>query len=682
MILFQPARIGGMELRNRLVMSPMTTGYAGADQLPSAKLIDYLAARAAGGVGLITLEACVVDARYREVPHSMHFAADDVVAAHRALVDEVHRHGALIQPQLVHAGPDSLAPQLAGIENIGPSVIPSYLTGTPSRALAAHELPAIADQFATAVRRIRDAGYDGVELHAAHGYMLLGSFLSPWRNRRSDEYGARRRDDRLRFLLEVLAAIRREVGREFPVTLRISGYERVAGGRSIDDTARIAPVLAAAGVDAFHVSGGVIDRLTTMIITGAHWGDAHNLAAARAVRQVAGVPVIAVGRIHTTAAAEAILQRGDADLIAMGRPLLADPELPAKARGARAARLRRCISCENCVDSMERATMACAVNPLCGREGELDLRPATVSREVVVVGGGPGGLEAARLAALRGHRVRLFERERFLGGAMLLAATVHEENQPFLDFLVGEVRRLGVDIRTGHAVTAAELIGLRPDAVIVATGGRVAVPQLPGSELPHVITGPWLRHLLSGALSGAEASRLRVGVRRVLPAATRLFGRHLTPARLRALTRIWMPIGSNVVIVGADLAAVELAEFLAARGRAVTLIEEGDRLAPEVGAKRRAEHMDRLDRLGIAVHTGLACQGITRAGVVVRPGTSEQREIPADTVIVAGAVEADTSLYDALRQTVQEVHAVGDCTGLGLFRKATEDAARAVARLR
>ncbi len=657
MKLFEPIRIGGMQLKNRIVMSPMTTGYAGFDQLPTPRLIDYLAARSRGGVGLITLEACVVDRRHREVPQSMHFSSDDVIDAHRAVVDAIHAHGAKVQPQIVHAGPDALSPQMEKIPSLGPSVIPSYLTGSPSRELAADELPAIQGQYASAVRRVREAGYDGIELHAAHGYMLLGSFLSPWRNKRADEYAGRKREGRLRFVLEVLAAIRREVGPDFPITLRISGYERTPGGRTIDDTARIAPRLVEAGVDAFHVSGGVIDRLTSMIITGSHWGDAHNVGAAIAVKNAVDVPVMTVGRIHDPELAEAILQRGEADLIVMARPLLADPELPEKLRARRRAEIRPCISCENCIDSMESANMSCAVNGLSGREGELSLAPTATPKRVVVVGAGPGGLETARLAALRGHRVTLVERERQLGGSLVWAAMVHPENAPFLTFLLREVARLPIEVRRGRALSAEDVRALAPDAVVVATGGRVVLPVIPGDDQRHVKSGPRLRQLLR-------------------PAA-----RWLSPRQLRAATRLWMPFGKRVVVVGADLAALELAELLALRGRRVTIVERGERLAPEVGAKRLTEHMDALDRLGVAVNTGVAFEEITPRGIAIRPERGARHEIAADTIVIAGELEADTALFDAVKGEVPEAYAVGDCTGLGLIRKATEEATRVAAAL-
>jgi 2,4-dienoyl-CoA reductase (NADPH2) len=507
--------------------------------------------------------------------------------------------------------------------------------------------------------------------------MLLGSFLTPVRNRRRDDYAGDTEDGRIRLIVEVVRAIKRAAGADFPLTLRISGYERVPGGRSLDDTQRIAPRLVAAGVDAFHVSGGVIDRLTTQMVTGSHYGDAHNLAAAAAVKQVVDVPVMTVGRIHHPALAERILRDGHADLVVMGRPLLADAELAAKAREGRLGELRRCISCQSCIDSLETGRMSCAVNPFTGREAELDSGRAAVSKRVVVIGGGPAGLEAARVAALRGHRVALYEGRGHLGGALVMAATVHADNQPFLDFLLAAVERLGVEIHLNRELDADAVAALGADAVVVATGARVVTPELPGAELPHVLSGALMRQLLTGRVPPEAESKLPAWQRRVLQRIGPQLQRFVHPRRLRWLSRLWLPLGRRVAIVGGDLAAIELAEFLAERGRRVAVLEPGGALAPEVGLKRRSEHMDRLDRLGVPVNTGVEIERITRDGVVLRGGGS----VPADSVILAGAARADTRLHDALKGRVPELHAIGDCTGLGLIRQATEQAAHTACSL-
>ena len=678
--LFEPIRIGTMALRNRIVMSPMETQYATPEGLPSARTIAYLEARARGGVGLITTGASCIDARHKEIPSSHHFGSDDVIDAHRALTDAVHAQGARIQPQLAHAGPDGVAPQIHGTPSVGPSAIQSYLTGSTSRALEAGELAVILDQYRAAARRVREAGYDGIELHAAHGYMLLGSYLTPWRNARSDEYSARRREGRIRAVVEAIRAIKSEVGSEFPLTLRISGFERVPGGRESPDTARIAPALVEAGVDAFHVTGGVIDRFVSKMVNGSHDPDALNVAQARSLKNVVDVPVMVVGRIHGPELAEQILAAGDADLIVMGRPLLADPELPAKARAGRVREIRRCISCQNCIDAMEmRRAMDCAVNPFTGREREIPTSRAEIVKQVVVVGGGPAGLEAARVAALRGHRVRLYERNGHLGGALVAASTVHPENEEFLAWLSREVERLGVDVTLAKKIDVEEIVALQPDAVIIATGGRLVAPRIEGDRLPHVLSGRMLRELMAGRVP-EEAGHLPAWMR-LCARATAPLQRWVRPDRIRRLSRLALPIGRRVVILGADLAALELAEFLAERGRTVQLLDHGDALAPEVGGKRRAEHMDRLDRVGVSINLGVVIQSIQRDGVVIAGPGARSRTVLADTVIVAGSVEADTSLFDALDGRVPERHAVGDCTGLGLIQKAVLDGARAGAAL-
>ena len=675
--LLAPGRIGGMAVKNRMVMSPMTTGYCHPDQTPSERLIGHFEERARGGVGLVTVELVTTDVEHRYLHRSMTLGDDRFIDPHRRLVDAVHQHGAKVQPQLSHTGPESVAPLFGGAQPLGPSVSVAPVWGWHSRPLAVAELAGLAAQYGEAARRAREAGYDGVELHAAHCYNLLGSFLSPLRNKRTDDYSGFKVDGRLRFLLEVLAQVKSRAGADFPVTLSISGYERMPGARGIEDTPAIAPRLVAGGVDCFRVSGGVSDALVSQMVNCSEHGSALNASHAEAIKQVVDVPVMVVGRIHDPLLAERLLAEGRADFIAMARPLLADPELPLKVAGGRQREIRRCISCENCIDSMQlQDNLGCAVNPFSGRERELRLRRG--GKTVVVVGGGPGGLEAARLAAGAGHRVVLLERQRRLGGALLLAATLHRDNEPYLDYLLAEVGRLPVDVQLGTAATPQRVAAERPDAVIVATGARVRTPAIPGVEHPHVLTGALLRQLLAGAVEADEGWRLRPWQRRAVnrwvPAVQGL----LTPARLRRVSRWWLPIGPEVCIIGADLAAVELAEFLASRGRRVHLLDEGARIAPEVGKKRRHEHMDRLDRLAVTVNAGIRIAAIEAAGVRIRVDGGLERLVAADTVIVAGHVLPDTRLADELERHGQRVYRVGDCTGLGLIAKATRTAAEAV----
>jgi len=680
--LFSPIHIGNMRLRNRLVMSPMENQYGSADGAPTQRSIDYFEARAKGGVGLITLGASAIDAHHKEVPSSLHFASDDVIAAHRSLTDAVHEHGAKIQPQLAHAGPDGLGPEMHGIEALGPSAIQSYLTQTTSRAMSLEDFSQVVDLYRGAARRAREAGYDGIELHAAHGYMLLGAFMTPWRNARRDQYSGRKPDGRVQAVIDVLSAIKSEVGADFPITLRISGYERIAGGRDSFDTQRIAPKLVQAGVDAFHVSGGVIDRYVTQMVNGSHHPDALNVAAAAAVKRVVDVPVMTVGRIHDPLLAEQILAEGDADLIVMGRPMIADPEIPAKARTGRSREIRRCISCENCIDAMEqRFAMDCAVNPQAGREAELRIERTSTPKKILIVGGGPAGLEAARVATLRGHHVTLCERNRHLGGALVMASTVHHENQPFLDYLLREVRRLGIEIEIGRELDAQAITARRPDAVIIATGGRIVAAKIPGDDLSHVVTGAMMREILAGRPGPESLGRLSATHRAGARLLDSPIQRWISPALLRAATRVWMPLGRRVAIVGADLAAVELAEFLAERGRRVCVLESAEVIMPEVGPKRHQEHMIRLDRARVSLNTGVAIDRITSEGVVLRLESGSERLVPADSVILAGEAQPDTRLHESIQGLVPEVHAIGDCTGLGLIQKATLDGARAASRI-
>jgi 2,4-dienoyl-CoA reductase (NADPH2) len=304
----------------------------------------------------------------------------------------------------------------------------------------------------------------------------------------------------------------------------------------------------------------------------------------------------------------------------------------------------------------QRFSVDCAVNPRTGKERELAAPRVSRPKRVVVIGSGPAGMETARVAAERGHHVTLFERNSQTGGALLWASILHPENQPFLRWLRDEVGRSSVKVELGHEVSVDNIVDLHPDAVVVANGGQVIVPAISGSDLPHVQTGQALRERFGGWRQ-----------------------RLVRPKAVRAASKAWMPLGHRVVIVGADLVALELAEFLAARGRLVSVLEADKTIAPELGNKRKTEHMDRLDRLGVAVHVRATVDKIVPDGVVFTPYGGSSRQLAADTVVIAGTLQPNTELYEKLVAALPNaaVHAAGDCTGLGLIRKATEDGARA-----
>ncbi len=684
MKLLSPIGIGSMVVKNRMVMSPMTTNYGNDDQTPSDRLIRFLEKRARGGVGLITVEVCTIDVRQKYQPQSLTIGDDSFIASHRRLTDALHAFNVKIQPQITHPGPESLIWLYHGEQSVGPGICLGASTGVPSRALAIEELDGIVEQYAQAARRAREAGYDGMELHAAHAYMLLGNFLSTAKNIRDDEYGAQTIENRTRLLTRVLRRIKAVAGRDFPITLRISGFERVPGGRASYDTARIAPLLVEAGVDAFHVSGGVSDRTVSQIVCGSDWPDGYNVPQAEAIKRAVDVPVMVVGRIHDPAHAEEILQQDKADMIVLARPLLADPEFPLKVATGRARDIRRCISCENCIDSMflwpTESKMACAVNAASGRELTLTYAPAAMPKHIVIVGGGPAGMETARVATLRGHRVTLLEKRRRLGGSLTLAATVHGDNGRFLDYLLRQMAVLKIDIRLGVAAEVASIKALAPDEVVVATGAALSLPSIPGIGLSHVLTGADLRRLVNGESIDAAASFpgwLKFGARQ----AASLIDRHVTPSRLRHAADWWLPIGRRVVIVGGDLAAIELAEFLAKRGRDVSVLTAEADIAPEIGPKRRLEHENRLERLKVAINTAMSVERIVPGGVEARAPSGKASMIQADTVIVTGDPVAETSLHDALAAAGLSSHAIGDCTGLGLIVKATYEGAELANRL-
>lgn len=692
--LLAPGRIGRMELRNRIIMAPMGTGYATEEGLVTQRLKDYYEERARGGAALIIPGVLSVDpAGGRCASDQLSIAADQYVPGLKELTDAVHRHGAKIAAQIQHAGKIATVDVCLAVQPVTASEMsaadanaavdlnldeimrmaqrfskmpPNFM----SRAMTLEEIPHYVALFAEAAERARRSGFDGVEIHAAHGYQIY-SFLSPYANHRTDQYGGDLKN-RARFLLEIIQATRAKVGPDYPVWCRIDGREwNVPGGITPEDSRALSIMLQEAGVDAIHVSGygavpGTFIDAPITYLPGRLVPDAEN------VKRAVKIPVIAVGRISPELGEE-VLRQGQADFIAMGRALLADPELPNKLAAGKRDEVRPCIRCYECASAhVESMSTICSVNVACGREAEFRFAPAAKPRNVAIIGSGPAGMEAARIAALRGHKVTLYEKNRRLGGSLVFASVVSEDNQGLLDWMIGQMKKLPIDIRMGAEVTPESIKAANHDVTIVAVGPNIDAPKIPGGERRNVITGKDLREMMNGRdLSGKMAWWIKLGLPLVKPVLQRM-----SPSAAAAFTRRWMPVGKNVVVIGGDLVAVELAEFLVERGRKVTMVSTERSMAPEMSIARRWRVLGGLRQHGVVMHNKARYGEFSDKGVVFSDKEKKTQTIPADTVVIAEGIKNNPGLFQALDGKLPEVYQAGDCADVRLILGAIEDGAR------
>ena len=454
--LFSPITINSMSVENRVVMPPMCTAYATIGGAVTDRLIDYYTARARGGVGLIDVEFTYVHPLGKIFDHMLGIYDDKLVPGLRRLTDSVHSAGAKIVIQIAHGGRRTHS-DIIGAVPVAPSPIPR-LNGETPKELSVPEIEELIQDFLTAAQRAKRAGFDGVMIHMAHGY-LLQQFLSPLSNLRSDDYGGDF-ERRARAPLEILKGVRRELGQDYPITCRLCGDEYVKGGFDLNQSVRLSKILEANGMNAIEVSAGTHETPEMMGAPPYHpMGFLSHLS--QAIKQEVRIPVGIVGRIHTPEVAQRLLEEGKADLIAVGRGLIADPEWARKAREGRAETICPCISCnQGCSDRMYfQQDISCTVNPAAGREAAYPLTPAGEKKRILVVGGGPAGLEAARVAAMRGHEIQLWEKEGELGGQLNLASLPpgKEDIARFRDFLVREVK--GLPVKIYHKKLDAQAVG-------------------------------------------------------------------------------------------------------------------------------------------------------------------------------------------------------------------------------
>jgi len=695
--LLSPGRIGSLELRNRILVTAMGVNFGEDDGRCGDRIVAYHEEQARGGAGLVISGACGVMYPVGQVqPWQIGISEDAHTAGMKRLADAVQRHGARLAVQLHQGGLNAVDDTAAGRPQWCPSV-PEYQmgdfldgfllpeletlarTGIPTyKVMTQEDIRTLVLAFAAGAARAKQAGADAVEVHGGHGY-VPSSFLSPKTNQRTDEYGGSL-ENRARLLLEIVRAVRAEVGPDFPIIVKLDSREvGKEGGITLEHAKQTAVWLEEAGADAitasaYHDFGQGKLHSASNIPHEPNW----NLPAAAAIKDGVSVPIIASGRVEP-AYADAEIRAGRFDFLAMGRKLLADPELPRKLADGHEREIRPCIYCYTCVSAIyTRESTRCAVNPECGLEYTREGAPRPTRRKrVAVVGGGPGGMEAARRLALDGHEVVLFEKSDRLGGTLRFASLAYAANEALLDWLRAQVEASDALVRLRTAATPELLAALAPDEVVVATGALRSLPPIPGAELPHVLSGDDLRDLMLGEGSGALRQKTSL-LTRITTRAGAATGLTANLDFVRKATRAWMPLGRNVVIVGGELVGLELAEFLSERGRSVTVVDDVPRFGAGITLVRRLRLLAELREHGLPLHPGSKDIRIEPERVCFTDHGGEAHDVPADHVIVAKGTTGDSTQAEAFRGAGLRVHEVGDGSGVGYIEGAMRDAMEAV----
>jgi 2,4-dienoyl-CoA reductase-like NADH-dependent reductase (Old Yellow Enzyme family) len=651
--LFEPIEIGNVLCRNRIVNATHGT------RLPEERELRYLAERVRGGAGLIGLQGHlgvnthVVGPSRRRVnpawdeawpspltPEGMALFDDIATERMRKRAQVVHEEGGVCLAQVVHQGNAPHAQQLW--PPVAPSPVPDTYDALMPHPLTVEEIEEFILVFAHGIRRVRDAGVDAAEIHAGHGY-LINQFLSPATNRRSDAWGGTL-ENRARFLRRIISAARDMIG-DFPIGVRL-GVDGDGRGRglTIEEMTRVAELLEP-DIDYISITGGsyagIGDGLEEAYVSPWYKQPAFNAPAAAAIKARVRKPVIITGRIADASLAEGLLADGVADMVGMVRALIADPHLPRKVRDGHAERVRMCLGMSEChYIGPFRSPMNCAVNATAGRESELEIVPAPRSRTVVVVGAGPAGLEAARVAAIRGHNVYLCDEQREIGGTpRLLALDPNRRNlRDHGAFFLEEFRHLPVELMLGNRIDASELREFGPDAVVLATGATPLIPETCDISLPNVVTA------------------------------------------LDAITGRASVSGQALVVAGADahLAAPTVAELLADRGCHVELVSEQVDFAHGAEDGTRLMLLGRLRKKGITISLGQKLVATEDGGAQILDLYAEtQRFVPDTTIVLACGLVPNTALFDELDGTEFELHVIGDALAPRRLMHATHDGARA-----
>jgi 2,4-dienoyl-CoA reductase-like NADH-dependent reductase (Old Yellow Enzyme family)/pyruvate/2-oxoglutarate dehydrogenase complex dihydrolipoamide dehydrogenase (E3) component len=640
--LFLPGRIGGTQTKNRIYMPPMGTNLIGAVGEVTDNTIAWYARRARGGVGLICTEATYAATAVDPFKNvSVMLRSDDECFGPGLymLAEEVHNAGAKIALQIT-AGPGAQARSTVWITHnkdkeygrVSASSVASPLYGISPRPLTIPEIKQVEELLGKAAGMARSMGYDAVCVHAHLGF-LIGEFMSPLFNRRTDQYGGTF-DNRVRFVVEITEALKRHAP-GLPIIWKYAVDERMEGGLQLEEGVKVGQRLEQAGADALEISIGMHGAPIT-ILSPYYAPPGFMLPVARELKKVVKIPLIVGGRMSDPLLAEQALEDGEADFIGMGRGLIADPDLPNKVFRGRPQEVRRCLYCNECHrKEVFKAPIRCTVNAVAGRERRYDeLKLAAQAKKVIVVGGGPAGLEAARVLALRGHSVTLYERDKKLGGQLKIASVPpHKETIDFIteDYAEAFKKLDNIKIELGREIKASDIVKAKPDLVVIATGSEPCLPDLPGVNLGHVATG---HDVLTG----------------------------------KAKT------GATVAVVGGGSVGCEVALVLALQGKRVTVVEMLDAVVTDVHAEIRNGLLRELSQNGVKIMTGVKADAITEQGLVTIDKKWRRMSLDADSVVLAVGGKSVNDLAGELAGKAIEVRTIGDANKPGRIKDAVSDA--------
>ena len=668
--LFEPGQIGSVRIKNRIVkMGAQFTPTDWEDGYIQQRYIDLFEAIARGGVGLITVAGSEIG---KDVFYDGFLVTDDkYIPRLRETVDAIHKWDCPAFMQVMHYGPmmkDPIASTALSREEYPMSL-------ALPRAVTVPEIKTIVREFGDHAERIRKAGFDGIEFNCG-ALHFINTFLSPAWNKRQDEYGGST-ENRARIVLEIIKEMKERNGKDFPITVLFNAAEPgLAGGITIAEAQKLAKLFEVGGADAIQAriecytirksrrwqTNGFMNYdnthfpdvalnpeppsgITKDTVDASHHGAGAWVPAAAAIKKVVNIPVIAVGRLDAEMG-ERMLRQGMADFIYINRRLIADHDYPNKIKEGRLKDIAPCTACMTCFAQFDFYAkypgVFCRVNAAAGKEKEYELKPAAKKKKVMVIGGGPAGMEAARVAALRGHHVTLFEKERLGGSANVAAVVKGTEKEDILnlvDYLKVQINKAGVDVREGQEATIETVQQIKPDVVIVATGGKHNDPDIPGINRKNVLTGQILHDQLKKYMK-------------------------LTGAGLMTkLVKQYVPVGKNVVIIGGGIHGCQTAEFLVKRGRKVAIVENG----PNIGEGLlthllKPQLLDYLEKKDVVIMANVKYEEITDKGLTIVNEAGERQLIAADTILTALPLLPDTKLAESLKDIVPEIHAIGDCS--------------------